>query len=156
MNPEPDLLLPHTYKNDPEDRALAFFQCLQQILPETTARPSNAHIGTSCKAIASQWGPTVSVWPLCNKLAYVWPLEHVTDDNIAQQQQQLFYPPSDCRLDRFALDTNLHVALSNDKEVMFAARNANTIRPCSFLACPSEYDDELKKLLRQCDYGLTL
>jgi hypothetical protein len=92
QNPEPDLLLPQTYNDNP--LALSYFQCLEQRLSSSSsstltsisgnnnnnqnnnnivlARPSNGHIGTSDPREAGKWGDVVSIWPLGDTISYVW------------------------------------------------------------------------------------
>ena len=101
QNPEPDLLLPETYNNNP--LALSYFQCLEQRLSQSSppsstststsgnninnnkdknidvARPSNGHIGTSDSKEAGRWGgDVVSIWPLGDTISYVWPQDRQT------------------------------------------------------------------------------
>jgi hypothetical protein len=93
QNPEPDLLLPQTYNDNP--MALSYFQCLERRLSSSSlslssststltsisghnnnnivlARPSNGHIGTSDPREAGKWGDVVSIWPLGDAISYVW------------------------------------------------------------------------------------
>lgn len=143
QDPEPDLLLPGTY-DDPA--ALTYFECLEHRLmtgdATTVALPSNGHVGTSDVAGAEQWGPVVSVWPLGEKLFYVW-----------QHDRETFFPPSAssssldnilvCAQDRFVIDSGLEDALRQKREVLFYSSGfrqpqGTTNRISPFLTIPMD------------------
>ena len=171
-DPQPDLLLPETYGNDPQ--ALLYFRCLEERLrlrhrrqlqqKQQTffASPSNGHIGTSDPNVASQWGDSVvSVWPIGDEISTVWP-----------KDTSVFYPPTtsanldskNCpRDERLVIDSRLEEALRRqDREVMFSTRTISgtsasngdisfTYSP--FMTVPIDYDRELRHELETINYG---
>lgn len=148
LHPQPDLLLPGTYGDDPD--ALKYFECLErQLSSRTQARPSTGHIGTGNSGDASLWGSPVSVWPLGDRFSYVWP-----------KQRDLIYPGGVCPdEDGLRIDSGLSTALEQNKEVLFASwfeqdRNLPMFATSSFVAIPSSYDEEVRDLLFRRRYWL--
>jgi hypothetical protein len=154
LHPKPDLLLPGTYGYDDRD-ALNYFECLENELSNTRARPSTGHIGTGTQADASLWGSPVSVWPLGNCLSYVWPKE-----------RSLIYPGGICLRDQdLVIDDGLSTGLEQGKEILFASwfegEDDNLAPPTftapfqsSYVAFPLSYDTDLRDLLSRNKYGL--
>ena len=175
-DPQPDLLLPETYGNDP--RALLYFQCLEERLrlrrgqqqqmrqqqPSFCVSPSNGHIGTSDPNVASQWGDSVvSVWPIGDEISTVWP----TDTNV------FYLPTASVNLDskscpqdeRLVIDRRLEEALRRqDREVMFSTRTTSftsvsdsngviSFKYSPFMTVPIGYDGELRHELETMNYG---
>lgn len=161
--PVPDLLLPETYV-DP--KAVTYFDCLEARLsssmsqatlnplqssnPQLIAKPSNGHIGTADPQQASQWGRIVSVWPLGDRLSYVWPRDRTE-----------FFPKSvrSCQNDFLITNQDLARALQRNREVLFCSwfRKSTDVSSqliSSFLVVPAEYDSALRKALDKVNYGL--
>lgn len=122
QQPEPDLLLPETYGNDPS--AVKYFECLEARLGRSNnrpfqAKPSNGHIATSDPTEAAKWGDIVSVWPLGGRTdddewSYVWP-----------RDRNVFYPKQnggeECLSDTLVVNVGLEEALRmKSREVLFA------------------------------------
>jgi len=136
LAPEPDLLIPSTYD---DSQALEYFQCLEKQLANVDARPSKGHIGTADRADAEPWGTPVSVWPLGNRISYVWP-----------KTRKLIYPGGDCPKDKdLVVNHGLSTALREGKEVLFASMPVGLCsKPfSSFLAISASYDDDLREIL---------
>ena len=136
LAPEPDLLISSTYD---DSKALEYFQCLEKQLANVDARPSKGHIGTADRADAEPWGTPVSVWPLGNRISYVWP-----------KDRKLIYPGGDCPKDNaLVVNKGLSNALREGKEVLFASMPLSLCsKPASsFLAISAEYDDDLREIL---------
>jgi hypothetical protein len=148
--PKPDLLLPSTYGYD-DPNALKYFECLESELSNTNtqARPSTGHIGTGTQADASLWGSPVSVWPLGNRLSYVWP-----------KKRRLIYPGGICPRDQdLVIDNGLSTALAQSKEILFASwfdgENENLPPTRSgYVVFPLSYDKDVRDLLSRNNYGL--
>jgi hypothetical protein len=158
LHPTPDLLVEGTY-SDPE--ALQYFQRLEEKLPcECRVRPSTGHIGTSNPNEAARWGLPVSVWPLGTSIEYVWPSSSSVLFPVANNNEKL------------VINQGLVMALrTHDREVLFTSwfdsstRSDSTISTISkhvvssewisaFVVVPSKHDDELRRLLRERNYGI--
>jgi hypothetical protein len=148
-HPAPDLLLETTY-NDPD--ALQYFQCLENEL-KSFARPSTGHVATTAPETAAAWGPVVSVWPLGDRLSYVWP-----------RKRGLLFPGGQCGdVNELVVDQDLANALQKDREVMFASEFTtgknlpSTISlswKSAYIVIPREEDERLLALLRSLNFGL--
>lgn len=149
QNPEPDLLWPETYNDNP--MALSYFQCLEERLspPSSStsgnnnynnnsnnvtviARPTNGHIGTSDSKEAGKWGDVVSIWPLGDTISYVWPQDRETfcdiDQATATATKRRKENPGKvqhlsnnflCEKDKLVINQNLVDALVQSREVLF-------------------------------------
>lgn len=153
LNPKPDLLLPTTY-NDPQ--ALSYFEWLERetATPARSAstsrsrrivRPSTAHIGTANEENARVWGAPVSVWPLGDSFAYLWP-----------RNRDCLYPGgSTSSTDDLVIQKDLDLALRTGKEVLFSTSAADLrLHGPAFLACPKAMESDLRRQLRESNYGL--
>ena len=139
---EPDLLIPGTY--DSPD-ALDYFRCLERRLSVsgTSAIPSRGHIATSDRIEAAKWGEPVSIWPLGETLAWVWP----------KQASTLFPSSAKCPKDELAIDHDLEMALRLGHEVLFTSAFESptavpgfvgTVPESAFLAVSSKHEKELR------------
>jgi len=197
-DPEPDLLAPETYI-DPE--ASAFFQRMEEVVLRKTGSnndndnnnvvedysglaPSLAHVGTSSKRDAAEWGTPVSVWPVLlgdnddkEKFSYCWPkdrrvihrrltkgsdgADESTDSNDMNASSWLSEDAS------LVVNRDLVTALRQGKEVMFSSssplptptssrkqRIRQRRRRNAFLIFPADRDDELRAYLEARNYGL--
>ena len=149
LHPDPDLLVEGTYPHNAK-LALEYFSCLEGMLTSRAA-PSTGHIGTPNLEDAAGWGGVVSVWPLGNRLSYVFPLDSRT----------LF--PGDCRDNNVVEDNDLAAAFALGHEVLFTSwfDDEVIVRPpgivstwvSAFVAVPSSYDATLKRSLDKRHYG---
>ena len=172
-DPQPDLLLPETYGNDPD--ALLYFQCLEERLGRLRrqqqqqqqssfyASPSNGHIGTSDPNVASQWGDSVvSVWPIGNQISTVWPAEtnifYPTTSSVRSLLDSKNCPRQN---EHLVINSRLEEALRlQDREIMFSTRvnqsDNNDIMVFTyspFMTVPIDYDRELRHELETMNYG---
>lgn len=140
---KPDLLDKDTY-NDPE--ALAYFSCMESFLDEKSvlARPSIGHIATSSIEDAIPWGNPVSIWPLGNRMSYVW-----------AEDRKLLFPGScdDNHETTLVFNERIEVALKERKEVLFSTDNSTTSES-RVLAIPSTRTGPLMEILETKQYGL--
>lgn len=149
FHPEPDLLREGTY-DDPQ--ALAYFECLEGRLSGVPARPSTGHMATSVVEDAALWGEVVSIWPLGSHLSFVWP-----------HDERTFVPDSTCPRSELVIDRDLSLALKQGREILFTSWfDSNDVFPegvsltwiSAFVAMPSQFDQELLRLLSVRRFGL--
>ena len=147
-NPEPDLLVEGTY-DDPS--ALEYFQCLEHQLRYFPARPSTGHIATSDPMEAGKWGDVVSVWPLGNEMAFVWPKDYFVFYSDRSTDRK------NCKVDTFFLNESLERALNENREVLFYSCFTEGYQKSlrsAFLTVPKSVDERLKMALESRNYGL--
>jgi hypothetical protein len=136
LKEESDLLIPGTYT---DNKAVNYFENLEQILKDDVVKPSNGHLATTSVREASNWGTPASIWPLSDNAHYAW-----------IQQGGVFYPPSSTlTLDRNQLiidgkdcgRDSLEDALRGESwEIMFRAD--------SYLAVPVPMEQALRRGLK--------
>jgi hypothetical protein len=136
LKEESDLLLPGTYNDS--NKAVNYFENLEQILKDDVVKPSNGHLATTSVKEASSWGMPASIWPLSDNAHYAW-----------IQQGGVFYPPTPLALDRNQLiidgkdcgRDSLEDALRGESwEIMFRAD--------SYLAVPLAMEQALRRGLQ--------
>jgi len=142
-----DLLVPGTYGEDSLE-AVTFFRKLDGAMTAKPVRPGNGHLSTTSTRDAAAWGSPASIWPLSGKSEDVsahfafyedggafWPRPKAWSKTAKSVDDGIIVDGINCG------SVNLEDALrTKDNEILFATE--------SYLAIPSEWDQELREGLR--------
>eukprot|EP00555_Chaetoceros_dichaeta_P003762 CAMPEP_0198249552 /NCGR_PEP_ID=MMETSP1447-20131203/1051_1 /TAXON_ID=420782 /ORGANISM="Chaetoceros dichaeta, Strain CCMP1751" /LENGTH=283 /DNA_ID=CAMNT_0043934223 /DNA_START=220 /DNA_END=1071 /DNA_ORIENTATION=- len=142
-----DLVIPGTYGEDSLE-AVTFFRKLDGAMAGKPVRPGNGHLSTTSTRDAAAWGAPASIWPLSGKSEDVSAHFAFYEDGGAFWPRPKAWSKTSKSVDEGIIVDGINCGSVNLEDALRMKENEILFSTESYLAIPSEWDQELREGLR--------